>query len=84
MTQSPPPPIDPLNEANSNPCQELGPDLIDDPIVAGLRTLYREVLAEPVPDEFNDLLARIDAALGAAADGEAGTAPHETETEHSS
>jgi hypothetical protein len=88
VTQSPPPPIDPLNEANSNPRQELGPelgpDLIDDPIVAGLRTLYREVLAEPVPDEFNDLLARIDAALGAAADGEAGTAPHETETEPSS
>lgn len=84
VTQSPPPPIDPLNEANSTPCPDLGPDLIDDPIVAGLRTLYRDVLAEPVPDEFNDLLARIDAALGAAPDGEAGTAPHETEKEPSS
>jgi hypothetical protein len=37
-----------------------------------------------VPDEFNDLLAQIDAALGAAPDGEAGTAPHETESESSS
>ncbi len=69
VTQSPPPLIDPLNDPNTNPCvelePELGPDLIDDPIVAGLRTLYREVLAEPVPDEFTDLLAQIDAALAA-------------------
>ncbi|MCE2892170.1 MAG: NepR family anti-sigma factor [Aquidulcibacter sp.] len=88
MTQSPPPPIDPLNDPNTNPCvehgPELGPDLIDDPIVEGLRTLYREVLAEPVPDEFNDLLAQIDAALSAIPTDPAAAATDDTEKESGS
>jgi hypothetical protein len=60
VPQSPLPPIDTPNDVT--------PDLNDDPIVAGLRTLYREVLLEPVPDDFSDLLAQIDAALEAAPD----------------
>ena len=84
MSKSPPPPIDPLNDTGpdsaADPCQ----DLIDDPIVAGLRTLYHEVLVEPVPDEFNDLLAQIDAALDAISGTEADTKPDETEKEPSS
>ena len=84
MSQSPPPPIDPPNLISSNPVPDPCPDLIDDPIVAGLRTLYQEVLVEPVPDEFNDLLAQIDAALDASSGTETDTKPDETEKESSS
>lgn len=96
MTQSPPPPIDPLNNVDPNTGPEpgpegkpetgpeTGPDLIDDPIVAGLRTLYQEVLAEPVPADFHDLLAQIDAALDALPRDKDGTEPDETENEPSS
>lgn len=71
MTQVPPPPIDPLNEINPSPCLDLN----DDPIVAGLRTLYQEVLLEPVPEEFSELLAQIDAALEAVADSDETPSP---------
>ncbi|MFQ3595880.1 MAG: NepR family anti-sigma factor [Sphingomonadaceae bacterium] len=37
----------------------------DDPIAAGLRRLWQEVEAEPVPESFLDLLDRIDAARDA-------------------
>ncbi len=84
MSQSPPPPIDPLNVTGPNSATDPCPDLIDDPIVAGLRTLYQEVLVEPVPDEFNNLLAQIDAALDAISGTEADTKPDETENELSS
>ena len=84
MSQSPPPPIDPLNVTGPNSAADPCPDLIEDPIVAGLRTLYHEVLVEPVPDEFNDLLAQIDAALDAISGTEADTKPDETENELSS
>jgi hypothetical protein len=96
VTQSPPPPLDPLNDVDPNSCSNPspnfgpdpspnpGPDLIDDPIVAGLRTLYQEVLAEPVPADFRDLLAQIDAALDALPSDKAGTEPDETENEQSS
>lgn len=84
MSQSPPPPIDPLNVTGPNSAADPCPDLIDDPIVAGLRTLYQEVLVEPVPDEFNNLLAQIDAALDAISGTEADTKPDETENEPSS
>jgi hypothetical protein len=46
-----------------------------------LRTLYHEVVAEPVPEEFNDLLAQIDAAHDAISGTEAETKPDETENE---
>lgn len=81
VTQTPPPPIDPLTVTSPNLAPDPCPDLIDDPIVAGLRTLYHEVVAEPVPEEFNDLLAQIDAALDAIAGTEAETKPDETENE---
>ncbi len=84
VSQSPPPPIDPLNVASPSPAPDPCPDLIDDPIVAGLRTLYHEVLAEPVPDDFHDLLAQIDAALDAVSASEAEAKPDETENEQSS
>jgi hypothetical protein len=46
-----------------------------DPIVTGLKRLYSSVVEEPVPSEFLDLLARIDAATAhgneAAGDGDA-------------
>ena len=84
MSQSPPPPIDPLNVTGPNSAADPCPDLIDDPIVAGLRTLYQEVLVEPVPDEFNNLLAQIDAALDAISGSEADTKPDKTEKEPSS
>ncbi len=38
-------------------------DLIDDPIVLGLKRLYDSVLEEAVPDDFMDLLGQIDAEL---------------------
>jgi hypothetical protein len=84
VSQSPPPPIDPLNVTGPNSAADPCPDLIDDPIVAGLRTLYHEVLVEPVPDEFNDLLAQIDAALDALPADEAEPTRDETENEPSS
>ena len=84
MSQSPPPLIDPPNVTGPNSAADPCPDLIDDPIVAGLRTLYQEVLVEPVPDEFNNLLAQIDAALDAIASTEADAKPDETEKEPSS
>jgi hypothetical protein len=84
VSQSPPPPIDPLNDTCPNSVADPCPDLIDDPIVAGLRTLYQEVLVEPVPDEFNDLLAQIDAALDALPADEAEPTRAETEKEPSS
>lgn len=33
-----------------------------DPIAEGLRQLYRNVAEEPIPDEFLELLNRIDSA----------------------
>jgi hypothetical protein len=84
VSQSPPPLIDPLNVTGPNSAADPCPDLTDDPIVAGLRTLYQEVLVEPVPDEFNNLLAQIDAALDAIAGTEADAKPDETEKEPSS
>jgi Anti-sigma factor NepR len=43
--------------------QEPVADLIDDPIVLGLKRLYDSVLEEAVPDDFMDLLGQIDATL---------------------
>lgn len=43
--------------------QEPVADLIDDPIVLGLKRLYDSVLEEDVPDDFMDLLGQIDATL---------------------
>lgn len=45
--------------------------LADDPVAAGLRRLWADVEAEPVPDSFLDLLDRFDSqrrAAGPAAD----------------
>lgn len=50
-------------------------DVIDDPIVMGLKRLYDSVLIEPVPDDFMGLLERIDASLAQSDDGE--TQPEE-------
>jgi hypothetical protein len=60
------------NGTNSSPSISVSPmeipvhaplDLIDDPIVLGLRRLYDSVLDEAVPSDFLDLLAQIDATL---------------------
>jgi hypothetical protein len=44
-------------------------DLIDDPIVLGLKRLYDSVLEEAVPDDFMNLLGQIDAELAQHEDG---------------
>jgi Anti-sigma factor NepR len=46
-------------------------DLIDDPIVLGLKRLYDSVLEEAVPDDFMDLLGQIDAELAQHVDDDA-------------
>jgi hypothetical protein len=51
-------------------------DLIDDPIVLGLKRLYDSVLEEAVPDDFMDLLGQIDAELAQLKDD---TAPNEAD-----
>jgi Anti-sigma factor NepR len=51
-------------------------DLIDDPIVLGLKRLYDSVLEEAVPDDFMDLLGQIDAEL---AQHESDIAPKDTD-----
>lgn len=46
-----------------------------DPIGEALRRLHDEVAAEPVPQEFLDLLDQIDAKLSASDSAEAGEEP---------
>lgn len=46
-----------------------------DPIGEALRRLHDEVAAEPVPQEFLDLLDQIDAKLSATDSAEAGEEP---------
>ena len=50
--------------ANSRAAPRPGEGAVD-PIAEGLRQLYRNVAAEPVPDEFLELLSRIDSAENA-------------------
>jgi Anti-sigma factor NepR len=52
-------------------------DLIDDPIVLGLKRLYDSVLEEAVPDDFMDLLGQIDAELAQHKDDTAPKDPDE-------
>jgi hypothetical protein len=42
---------------------EPATDMVDDPIVLGLKRLYDSVLDEAVPDDFMNLLGQIDATL---------------------
>lgn len=44
----------------------------DDPVVAGLRQLWRGLEAEPVPDDFLALIERIESAPGEDAPGRKG------------
>lgn len=44
-----------------------------DPIAEGLRRLYQGVESEPVPEDFLNLLRRIDAAIADPAAGDEGS-----------
>lgn len=56
----------PVHEGGTNPASagRKAPDR-PDPIAEGLRRLWAEAEAEPVPDDFLDILDRIDAARSA-------------------
>jgi hypothetical protein len=58
-----------MNEMNDGPGRPKGGGrprrAADDPVAAGLKRLWADVEAEPVPDDFLRLLDAIDEARGA-------------------
>lgn len=67
--------IMPSPAARRSPVPPATPDAIEE----GLRQLFRSVADEPLPDEFADLLRRMDEATAQPA-GSAGPAPKAAET----